>query len=395
MPMSLSKPAVRPKASLRRPPSFLAAGPESIAELYEYPKRHVIDLASGPCGCERMDRLRFNLQKGQWISEDYAGMGCTSMAYHFGQRALQELGITPESSEPFRVWRAGDINPICQQVLGANPEIILTPSDRPLHVTTDLNCRLSDDMRRALDMLEPGADSSESQKKKHYEIIKEVLEKADDEFGSSAVAQCVVHGKLCPLHPPKFQPVSVALTKDAAQPISDAEPLSESDRPWTSSEAGHTCVGWSARGKREGESHSSNRPFAIWTSERSKMTEDLVHGECTADFPPKVLHDAVKGDKRKLLTVWTGPQLVGWPHRRQRVFNCLLNCETTVWVGPSDVNADFHAVFGRVCSLDGSVLCVASDEEVYAYMRSKLRRGLAPPAGVCGAMSSILTCTVS
>lgn len=83
---------------------------------------------------------------------------------------------------------------------------------------------------------------------------------------------------------------------------------------------------------------------------------------------------------RKVFTLYIAPKLKGWPVKRIRSLTTHINDETTVWTGSDNPAEEFEAIFSKSCLLDGSMLCLASDEERVRYMLSHARaRGLHVP----------------
>ena len=60
--------------------SWLAAGPLTVEELFDYPESMIADLQGGLGGPERFQRLQANIAKGVKVTEDYAGMSCPAHA---------------------------------------------------------------------------------------------------------------------------------------------------------------------------------------------------------------------------------------------------------------------------------------------------------------------------
>lgn len=62
----------------------------------------------------------------------------------------------------------------------------------------------------------------------------------------------------------------------------------EFNRPLTINMSGHTCLGWSDRGNKQGVGHAdSAKAFATWTADLQEAKNDFDIAECTATFPPK------------------------------------------------------------------------------------------------------------
>lgn len=81
---------------------------------------------------------------------------------------------------------------------------------------------------------------------------------------------------------------------------------------------------------------------------------------------------------RLCITIYTGPEQLGWPTRRPRVLNALLNPDTTVWVGSQNPAQEFASIFQKTCELNGCHLCIAPDEEAMEYLsKFAMHRGAA------------------
>jgi hypothetical protein len=249
-----------------------------------------------------------NLRLGFNVSEDYAGMGCMTMALSFAVQAGILLQHLPPASKPIRYYRACDVSPLSIKVLGGSDDaasVILNSDERPEHIHVDLNGRLPEDLKKSIDLMEPGPAMDGAERQQCYSnIARTVRHQAKNVFTQEAEAFCTKCKKLCRIRPKKMAPL-----------FSDGDvELPESQRPWSTNHAGHVCIAWSARGKREGTGHSSARPWAIWTSERAMTQEDIVFAECAELFPPSELQKAVPG--RLCITIYTGPEQLGWPTRR-------------------------------------------------------------------------------
>ena len=365
--------ALRVMPKVLKPLPFSPAGAKSCVDLFNYPVDVVETLCNGPEGARRAAQLHENLSLGWYITEDYAGMGSATMALRQGALAAMERGLIPETLKPFRSWRACDVDPTSLKILGADATYLTNVDDVAEHVFCDLCNRLPTDMKEMLNEMEPSLDASIEERRAHYDAMVIALrENSPSIFRSDAKGVCLRCRGDCLFHPPAQSSwlASCGNTSDAANDV-----VQEHQRPWHSNHAGHTCVAWSLRGKRDGLAHNSARPFAIWAAERCAIGEDVVFAECVTQFPPEVLVQAIPG--RHVLTMYVGPEQLGWPIRRSRVLNALLNPETTVWTGPSDYADDFAKLFHRVCMLQGDALAMADDDERLEYMQPwAQRRGL-------------------
>jgi len=99
-------------------------------------------------------------------------------------------------------------------------------------------------------------------------------------------------------------------------------------------------------------------------------------------FPPDILAQAIPG--MKLITIYAGPEDLGWPVRRPSVWNILLNPESVIWLGGSRPQLAFDSFFKRTCLVDGDILCQATDQERIEYLaKFVLLRGLHLDASKC------------
>eukprot|EP00969_Alexandrium_andersonii_P087093 3842184-Alexandrium_andersonii.AAC.1 len=94
---------------------------------------------------------------------------------------------------------------------------------------------------------------------------------------------CHKNKRTCPAQLPLSKP-SHAERSQGELPDQD-----ESSRPWRRiNVAGYARAGWSTRGKAEGEGHELGRAFAVWSTSNEKELPDIVFGERTSHFPPKL-----------------------------------------------------------------------------------------------------------
>ena len=326
-----------------RLPSFTIAGPESLQALFEFPSNVLSSLVAGTDGQVRRQRLLTNLARPDalHLSTDYSGMDTIQMAFQHLEVEMKRLHFLDRHAKAFRYYRASDISPLCRSVLGTDSSIA-TPSHE--HIFGDLNDRLGAEVRSVLDSLMPDAKATKSEQQVAMQAIKEkVIEVAPQVFTPESTAPCHLHGGHCRL-----------------------QPLER--KGWAVNAAGHTCVAWSPRGGRSGEAHPSSRAFSVWSAERHQLREDIVFAECSSWFPPEVLQAAVPS--HTMVSLFVGPDLLGWPVRRQRVFNVLLNPETTEWVGPpnpTDYQALFSELFSRNCLTDADIFLCAPGSDVCSY----------------------------
>lgn len=141
-------------------------------------------------------------------------------------------------------------------------------------------------------------------------------------------------------------------------------------RPLLVACAGVTCDGWSTAGSRRRFSHGSELCHAVFVAERKARArqgvEDLVFVECTPQYPADVKLQDPLSDTHRVVWIRTGPECLGYPVHRMRLFAAALNLDTARWAGPSqpeDIQRDFAKMFYRSCSLCGDALFVAPHQE--------------------------------
>ncbi|CAE6935695.1 unnamed protein product [Symbiodinium natans] len=152
--------------------------------------------------------------------------------------------------------------------------------------------------------------------------------------------------------------------------------------------AGTVCTGWSAAGKGLHFADPSERPHAIWASERvaraEQGLEDFMISECTPRYPVQEKLSALE-NTHDVFSIVLSPMMLGWPVRRTRVFTCALNRETMAWFGPpaSEISAHFMQFFERSVATTGDICLAANDAEVRAYLCEMARkRGFELPENV-------------
>lgn len=247
-------------------------GATDVEQLFAFPLDVIKSLCCGPGGAERAGRLQRNFRLGFRISEDYAGMGSAGMCLVQGAHAVAELGMIPADFKAIHLHRACDKEMLCLRVLGLDKSLILDPDERPQHLHCDLWNRLRDQDKIHLDLLMPSDSMTTKEKDTCYSNMQAYLRQAGKEiFSGDSAGHCLVHGCRC-----KFLP-----DRDMQLNGLKNEPVGETQRPWITNHAGHTCVAWSSRGKQEGQGHmQSALPFAIWSTERIFAKEDIIIGEC-------------------------------------------------------------------------------------------------------------------
>jgi hypothetical protein len=191
--------------------------------------------------------------------------------------------------------------------------------------------------------------------------------------------RCLVHDRLCPVHPSHRVQESRAPPKKRRLHQVPSIPSSSSPAPLFMHTSGMTCTPWSASGLREGYANSSEIPNSVYVAERAHFAEegleDCFFCECTEHFPVEVKLVGPLASTHEIRWIITGPEFMGWPCKRPRMFGFGMNIKRLVWVGPSgdSYRDDFAMKFYRMTQLSGDDLFCASEHEVHTF-HSKLAR---------------------
>lgn len=253
------------------------------------PYTNLQDLFRGERGALRRQRFVQNMQLGWKFTEDYAGMSCFTQALGQVGKAARDLEIISPATFPFQIHRASDVDTLCQRVLGADLTLRnhnCSHALHPCHIQGEIDARLKPPLRAQLDLREPSPTMTKAEKRVAFMNTRSVLRATigtDLHTTENSTAYCYIHNTECPAFPKKYTPLHAS---------TDDEPLCEHNRPWLGNVAGYSCIGWSSRGKGEGEAHSSGRAYCTWACERNAGFDDVAFGECTVNFNQALAQDS-------------------------------------------------------------------------------------------------------
>lgn len=340
----------------------LPGGPSTTAEVFTWPSDMVSRLFSGDGSAERKCRLLGNSAATQWlITSDYSGFDCPREALRVGHIALRQHLQLDAMPAP-RFLRSCDIDKLPQAALLHYAHVC----DAGMScLFADINDRLSDSARAALDMMEPArmADKSQSLQARQDQLnwLQAHLE---EEFGPRATSYCLVHEQQCE-----------ALPNVAPQAV---DPLSCGVGQMTALRvniAGTCCQGWSSQGLQWRGAHPSERAHSVWLCERLAAAknglEDLFIHECTPGYDFQKLVTALNGT-HSLFRIVLSPRQLGHPVQRARAFSFGVSKKTLCWLGPEDpddIQKDFDALFHRRLMCSADVFMNASKDEANAELR--------------------------
>ena len=276
-------------------------GPTSLAELSCWPSTVLQSLLCAGDGSdgERMNRLRALLQPGLQMYSDYSGLAgehelMCQMRFALGKFAEEHSGAAADFRHVSILHsRFCDCGKVQQRVLNHISE----QHERHICVLADINDRLPKEAQSMLDALLPqGVTPSAEIAEAYGNMLKWLQENRSWVFPVQPTSHCIVHGQQCPVFPEEralsgtveagVAPVRRVRRKLFQSSDSDGGTLKQKLRI---NIAGTTCCGWSAVGKRLQLADPSERPHAIWATERLRRAElnleDLFFSECTPRYP--------------------------------------------------------------------------------------------------------------
>ena len=135
---------------------------------------------------------------------------------------------------------------------------------------------------------------------------------------------------------------------------------------------GVTCVAWSAQGTRSGGAHISEIPHHCWYAERiifsERSLEDVCFFECVPGYPYHRL--IALCTTHFVFFVKVGPENMGWPTHRRRLYGALISRRTCNWLGPRTreaVKEAFENAFFRKCRAPGIAFFQDTFEERWSH----------------------------
>ena len=142
---------------------------------------------------------------------------------------------------------------------------------------------------------------------------------------------------------------------------------------------GVTCDGWSRQGSRHKYAHGSEAAHNCFIARRRALAlaclEDFAFIECVVgyDWQTKVV-DALQST-HNCMVIESNPLVQGHAVRRSRIFACVANLQTQVYVGNLDWEADYAAKTHRALSHHADIYLGDSDqarlEEYQSYVESQ------------------------
>ena len=258
-------------------------GPQNLEEMYRWPSTilHRLLQRGDASDSLRRARLQAIFSRGVYVCSDYSGM---AGEYELLHQMLAPLNSALQTPSPITVKHkcVCDFGAVQQRVLRY---ISVMLENSGTCVMNDINDRLTDQARGLLDSLMPPDGAPPHEAMAAYEsMLTWLIENRSTAFAEDGKSDCVIHGRRCPLRPPR----------------SSMEPSTENEA-LVMSFAGTTCKGWSTVGKRKCFSDPSERPHGVWLCDRMRaaesMQEDLFFSECTARYPAEAGFAELQGVK--------------------------------------------------------------------------------------------------
>ncbi|CAJ1412419.1 unnamed protein product, partial [Effrenium voratum] len=265
--------------------SVSGPGPSSAADLRRWPLTVLDRLTQRNDGSdgERLHRLESHFRRGLCVYSDYSGISGEHEIFWQMTHALQQRSMYA-SMDSVQLTRVCDFGSVQQNVLmqlsALEPEGFC--------VMQDINDRLPPVARQVLDAAMPPRDADVVTAAAAYKDMASYLMDNRQWVYTDAFSQCLAHSRRCRL----FRRIddSPAQELDAdSQPSPSKRPRVEGPRKLRINFAGTTCKGWSMAGKQLQFSDVSERPHAVWITERFRRAEvaeeDLFFSECTPKYP--------------------------------------------------------------------------------------------------------------
>ena len=358
----------------------LPLGPATVDELYKWPERVAVALT-----VDELHRIQNLLLTKMVVTSDFSGMDCYREAMEITLSAVENQFAMKLPPNCMRFARTCDFSKLTQKVLVAySKQCKRDDHDQPSScVFNELN-----------DRLVPGAvsllDAMERYLKSYSEVCSEkVMAQSYSEvvgwlrlnkcWAYSGVSPCLVHDRRCPTHPGAAHDASSSQA-DVLHPSKRMKKEADIYRPLFINTSGMTCKAWTSVGEQRQFADKSERAFGIWVVERQdwaqKCMEDIFFAECTVRFPVKEKLADMLDETHEVIWIITGPQFLGWPHIRPRMFCAGINKATMAWVGPSSAKETqdmFKHKFYQATQLTGDDLFCGSEEEMYEHYRDLAR----------------------
>lgn len=322
-----------------------------MKELYDWPQRSFDRLVSSTHGDECRALLREYFCGGVDLRSYYSGKGTAESALEMIANVIakdmESDGTTlPHPPRGFQCSHACDSNSTCRHVL-AN----MNSGMKPQHIFGDLHHRLPEQAHTEYTSMEPNPKRTHTENIAASERLRHMLfEKRAQYYNKEASAYCFVHGRHCKLW---------------------ATEVNTGGRSLVIVIAGFSCTDFCKRrvGRKPGFGGSTARAFWEFLAELLEMRPDIVLYENSDHFPASVF-DLHTSSQFKHVHFNVGPDVLGWPVSRPRLFGALFNIQTVYFIGnPSE----FLDLFECTVELFADALFQSPAKETTATLVSRAR----------------------
>ena len=348
----------RPAASVREWPD----GPLD-SEVFDWPDHILERLLSKPILKERLITALSGIDIH--VTTDYSGMECPGEALRCNGMAVRSALGAECDIRPIHFRRCCDIADIPKAML-------LAMHEDTVCVFPDLNARLPLEVRNMLDALEPEEGmSTEEHVAARQNQYKFLQSRKRDVFTRGATSWCERHGRECLTLP---QPDEGHCRKGGGPSSSSpAGPLQKALRVHF---AGACCQGWSSMGSRQMFAHPSERPHAIWVTERERAGQlDLEDLFILEQSPRYKWEDKLSNlsDTHELRRLLISPEMLGILSRRLRAYVIGISKISLQWIGasPERVQEEFDAIFRVALRASARAFMNAEMPEVEEFHRRR------------------------
>lgn len=336
--------------------SHMRDGPTTVASLFDFMQDIGDSLWALPDTRARfLDTCSSRID----ISTDYSGIDAPMIAMARVQRYVQDMMQAPFM---YTHYSSCEVEPSLQALLADSFAFV-----RPQHIFGDILDRIPKEHRCKMDSMlaqlppkrsRAKCPDTDARRRNVYNQIGEYMRAHKfDIFGKGCSAPCRAHGGKCCL----------VMHEDPLDVDGHSMP-----RPLKLNISGPICCGWSSIGQRHGLSHPSAYPWHCFLTQREVADEDMFIIENSVHFPPSIVVERL-GHTHELRFIMCGPEDLGWPTTRKRIYIIGVRRETFIWAadrhssggGKDDEHNStqhFLSLFGRSVQLDGDIFLLDDDD---------------------------------
>ena len=344
-----------------RAESGMLPGPGTVRDVFRWPSIVMSSLFQDPA---RECRLKSWMMMGIGVYSDYSGIASEIEALRCVWEDMRARAGWGGVQFPWKFHRVCDISPSCIHVL---KQISLQQFSGQMCVFKDLRLSMAPHsqkwMHAKLKELNTTEEATPREARDramatYDDLSKHLLRNGKSTWPLDRKRECEVHpGSSCPIHPS---------SRTYEEKNDDAWDTLHPD-PMYIHFAGVTCDGWSTIGSQERFAHGSEATHSCYLGERKQFgdagVEHIAFVECTPNHPVLEKISTPLAGSHKTVFVTVGPEHLGYPVHRKRVFAAAINLKLCRWLGPDDPQDEFERLFFRTINATGEVFMSASPAE--------------------------------